>query len=126
MGLRPPRRYRYGRRRLRPEHRRLRPERARRRPEQPRLRPDDARLRLGLTSLVSYTSATVHLEGRSRATSSPVDFNVLNPLNNCGNSASMSQDWALHPTDVDLQTCMVVGEGVQAVRIDPQNGSVAL
>jgi hypothetical protein len=81
---------------------------------------------IGLIPLMSYTSATVYMEGRSVSTDSPVNFQVENPLNSCGNLASMSQDWTLHPTNVDLQMCMVVGGGVQAIRITPQDGTVGL
>jgi hypothetical protein len=68
----------------------------------------------------------VHIEGRSLATSSSVDFDVYNPLNGCGGSASMAQDWTIHAVDVDVSACMVIGAGVQAIRIEPTNGTVAL
>jgi uncharacterized protein (UPF0179 family) len=38
----------------------------------------------------------------------------------------MAHDWTVHVVDVDLQTCMVIGGGVQAVRVEPTNGTLAL
>jgi hypothetical protein len=83
-------------------------------------------LLIGLVSLMNYQSAIVHLEGRSRSTDAPVSFDITNPLNQCGNSGMMSQDWTVHLVDVDLAQCMLVGQGVQAVRVDPQDGTIAL
>jgi hypothetical protein len=83
-------------------------------------------LMIGLTTLISYRDAVVHLEGRSLSTDAPVSFDVTNPLNSCGDVGSMSQDWIVHQVDVDLMQCMVLGGGVQAIRVDPQDGTVAL
>lgn len=83
-------------------------------------------LMLGLVPLISYTGATVELEGRSRATSSPVFFDVTNPLNGCGGSATMNQDWTPDIVHVSLSGCFVVGGAVQAVRVDPTSGTIAL
>ncbi|MBI4954360.1 MAG: hypothetical protein HY908_20215, partial [Myxococcales bacterium] len=76
--------------------------------------------------LVAYDSVTVRLEGRSRATSSPVWFDVYNPLNGCGASASMSHDWTVHAVGVDIGNCMLEGVDFQALRIEPSGGSSAL
>lgn len=86
----------------------------------------ELQLMIGLEELLSYTSMSVRLEGRSKATSLSVQFDVYNPLNNCGTSGSMSQDWTVHVVELDLGTCAVVGAGVQAVRVSPSNGTLAL
>lgn len=88
----------------------------------------ELQLMIGLEELAGYQQAVVHLEGRSRATSSPVFFEVYNPLTGCGptESFSMAQDWTIHAVDVDLGSCMVIGGGVQAVRVSPSSGTIAL
>ena len=86
----------------------------------------ELQLMIGLEELLSYTSISVRLEGRSKATSSSVNFDVYNPLNNCGSSGTMSQDWTVHVVDLDLGSCAVVGAGVQAIRVSPTNGTLAL
>ena len=86
----------------------------------------ELQLMIGLEELVSYTSMSVRLEGRSKATSSSVQFDVYNPLNNCGTTGSMSQDWSVHVVELDLGNCAVIGAGVQAVRVSPTNGTLAL
>ncbi|MBI5533314.1 MAG: hypothetical protein HY898_11395 [Deltaproteobacteria bacterium] len=86
----------------------------------------ELQLMIGLEELVSYTSMSVRLEGRSKATSSSVSFDVYNPLNNCGTTGSMSQDWTVHVVDLDLGSCAIVGAAVQAVRVSPTNGTLAL
>lgn len=84
------------------------------------------RLMLGLDELASYERAEVRVEGRSRATSSSVYFDVYNPLVDCGVSTTTSQDWTVHVLDLDLADCMVVGAGVQAVRVEPTSGTLAM
>ncbi|MCK6548483.1 hypothetical protein L6R52_21735 [Myxococcota bacterium] len=89
----------------------------------------ELQLMIGLEELISYQYAVVHLEGRSRATSSQVTFDVYNPWTSCGDSGlTMAQDWSIHAVDADLGTCYVAGSGggVQAVRVDPTNGTIAL
>jgi len=81
---------------------------------------------LGLASLQSYSYATVCVEGRSVSVSSSVIFDVYNPLNGCGNTASMSHDWTVHAVGIDLGSCMIEGNDFQALRIDPTGGSSAL
>ncbi|HEY3352625.1 MAG TPA: hypothetical protein VGQ83_05220, partial [Polyangia bacterium] len=85
-------------------------------------------LMLGLEELISYQSATVHLEGRSYATSSWVTFDAWNPLNGCGGSGQMDQDWTMDLVDVDLGTCLIAGAGggIEAVRLEPTGGSDAI
>ncbi|MEQ9496102.1 MAG: hypothetical protein RIT81_04565, partial [Deltaproteobacteria bacterium] len=83
-------------------------------------------LMIGLVPLITYTGATVELEGRSRATSSPVFFDVTNPLNGCGASGTMNQDWTPDIVQLDLTGCFIPGGAVQAVRVDPTSGTVAL
>ncbi|MCC6523651.1 MAG: hypothetical protein IT373_13430 [Polyangiaceae bacterium] len=81
---------------------------------------------LGLTTLQSYSHATVCVEGRSISSSSSVTFDVYNPLNGCGASASMSHDWTVHAVGVDIGDCMLEGVDFQALRIEPSGGSSAL
>lgn len=71
---------------------------------------------------------TVRIEGRSRACCSPVRFDVYNPWNNCGITqyAELGQQWDVQVVELDLGSCAVPGQGVQAVRIDPVSGTVAL
>jgi len=83
-------------------------------------------LMIGLQALKSYQKAVVRLEGRGYATSSSAQFDVYNPLNNCGASAKMAHDWSVHGVDVDIGNCMVIGGGTQAVRIKPTVNGLAL
>ncbi|MEM6996485.1 MAG: hypothetical protein AAF721_38630 [Myxococcota bacterium] len=83
-------------------------------------------LMLGLQDLVDYDSASVCVEGRSVSAVASVQFDVYNPLNDCGGSAMMAHDWNMHAEGVDLGTCFVAGGGVQAVRIEASGGSSAL
>jgi hypothetical protein len=86
----------------------------------------ELQLMIGLEELISYDATRVRLEGRSRATASWVYFDVYNPWNNCGTDGHMSQDWTIHVVELDLDQCMVPGQGVQAVRVDPTQGTLAL
>ena len=81
---------------------------------------------LGLSSLQSYSHATVCVEGRSVSASASVIFDAYNPLNNCGASATMAHDWTVHAVGLDLGTCMIAGNGFQALRLEPSGGSSAL
>lgn len=85
-------------------------------------------LMIGLEQMLGYSSARVRLEGRSLATSSTVSFDVYNPLNNCGASGTMSQDWTVHVVELDLGHCLLTGSGagVEAIRVAPTNGTLAL
>jgi hypothetical protein len=86
----------------------------------------ELQLMIGLEELTSYSHATVRLEGRSRATSSSVHYNVVNPINGCTVSGSMSNDWTIHVEELDFGQCLVPGAGLQAVRVDPTSGTLAL
>ncbi|MFO0725857.1 MAG: hypothetical protein U1E65_18885 [Myxococcota bacterium] len=86
----------------------------------------ELQLMIGLEELISYDAAYVHIEGRSRATSSSVDFDVFNPWNGCGSAATFGQQWTVQPANLDLMQCYEIGQGVQAVRVSPTNGTVAL
>jgi hypothetical protein len=86
----------------------------------------ELQLMIGLEELRAYRSMTVRLEGRSRSTSSAVRFDVTNPLTGCGVSGTMSHDWTVHVAEIDLGDCAVVGAGVQAVRVSPHSGTLAL
>lgn len=86
----------------------------------------ELQLMIGLEELLAYSSATVRIEGRSRSTSSSVQFDVYNPWNGCGVSTTLGNQWQVQVVELDLATCFVVGGGVQAVRVSPVNGTVAL
>jgi hypothetical protein len=81
---------------------------------------------IGLGDLISYDHATVCVEGRSYSTSSSVIFDVYNPWNGCGASATMGNDWTVHAVSLDLGSCYIAGNNTQAVRVDPSGGSSAL
>ena len=83
-------------------------------------------LMFGVVRLQSFTRVLVELEGRSRATSSRVLFDVTNPSNGCGGSAMMSQDWTPDIVIVDFTPCLVAGGDLQAIRVDPTSGTIAL
>ncbi len=87
----------------------------------------ELQLMLGFEELIAYSSATVRIEGRSRATSSQVTFDVYNPWNGCGaGGATLGQQWQVQVVELDLADCYEIGQGVQAVRVDPTNGTIAL
>jgi hypothetical protein len=87
----------------------------------------ELQLMIGLEELVSYDSVTVRIEGRSRACCSQVTFDVYNPWNGCGISgAQLGQQWDVQTLELDLGNCLVPGQGVQAIRVDPTSGTVAL
>ena len=81
---------------------------------------------IGLQDLAGYDHATVCVEGRSVSASASVQFDVYNPLNDCGDSTTMAHDWSVHAEGIDLGSCLVPGGGVQAVRIETSGGSGAL
>ncbi|CAN0582106.1 unnamed protein product, partial [Laminaria digitata] len=87
----------------------------------------ELQLMLGLTRLISHSGVTVEMQGRSYACCSPVRFDVFNPATGCGVSqVSMSQSWTPSMVSLDLSGCFVNGSNLQAVRIDPTSGTVAL
>jgi hypothetical protein len=85
----------------------------------------ELQLMFGLEELRSYESMTVRLEGHAYG-SSMLRFDVLNPLNGCGTSGTMSSGWDSEVVELDLGSCAVVGAGVQAVRVDTTSGEMAL
>lgn len=86
----------------------------------------ELQLMLGLEELASYESATVTIHGRARECCSSTRFDVLNPWNGCGTSGTLGQQWEVQIVELDLDACMVPGQGVQAVRVDPTSGALAL
>lgn len=85
----------------------------------------ELQLMIGLEELIGYTSATVRIEGRSRSTSASAAFDVYNPWNGCGVSTTIRHDWQVHVVELDLAQCFEIGQGVQAVRVEP-TGTLAL
>jgi len=82
---------------------------------------------IGLGALQSYSHATVCVEGRSVSATSSVYFDVYNPVNGLGASASMAHDWTIHAVGLDLgSTVMIAGDNFQALRVDPWGGSSSL
>ncbi len=87
----------------------------------------ELQLMFGLVPLIGYVGATVELEGRSRATSSRVLFDIYNPANGCGVAgAEMDQDWTPDVVQLDLTGCFTAGSNLQAVRVEPTSGTIAL
>ncbi len=87
----------------------------------------ELQLMLGLTSLISSTGVTVELEGRSYNCCAPVRFDLFNPATGCGVSGlTMSQSWNPSMVTADLTGCFVPGSNLQAVRLDPVSGTIAL
>ncbi|MBI5510589.1 MAG: hypothetical protein HY903_17670 [Deltaproteobacteria bacterium] len=87
---------------------------------------DRLRIFFGLAGLSTLRGATVTVEGRSRATSAGVDFEVWNPGASAtwGYAGSMSQDWS-----VDIVTgpfAAEPGNDFQAVEISPSGRSCSL
>jgi|GEM_PF-1459532 len=82
---------------------------------------------IGLQDLIAYDRVEVVLSGRSRATSSSATFDVYNPWNGCGVSGvTISNDWTPDVIVMDLADCMDIGQGVQAIRVEPINGQLAV
>lgn len=81
---------------------------------------------IGLGGMTSYTKATVCVEGRSVSATASVQFDVYNPLNNCGATATMAHDWQVHAAALDLGTCLIAGNDFQAIRVEPWGGSATV
>jgi hypothetical protein len=82
------------------------------------------RIMHGLTTLQSYESATVCVEGRSISVGSPVTVDLLNPKYGCGAQIMLSQSWWADPAGAELpQGCLKPGDNFQALQIDPSGGS---
>ncbi|MCY1006610.1 hypothetical protein OV079_13825 [Nannocystis pusilla] len=75
---------------------------------------------------LTYEYATVCVQGRSYSVGSSVTFTVQNQLNKCGATGSMANDWSIHSTGVDLETCIVDNNEFQGLRIFASGGSGAL
>ncbi|MBW1808164.1 MAG: hypothetical protein JRJ87_08220 [Deltaproteobacteria bacterium] len=86
----------------------------------------ELQLMLGFHDLISYDSVTVRIEGRSRNCCARVFFDVYNPLNGLGDSSELGQQWEVQVVELDMGQCFEIGQGVQAVRVDPTSGSIAL
>jgi cysteine-rich repeat protein len=83
------------------------------------------RVYFGLVGL-SYTYATVCVEGRSYSVGSSVQFFVEEAKNKCGDYGSMANDWSVHATGVDMQDCFLPNDSFQAVQVQPSGGSGSL
>ena len=83
-------------------------------------------LRFGLERLAGLSGATVEIEGRSRATSAHVDFEITNPGLECGAEARMSQDWSPDVVRIAFDDCIEPGNDFQAIRVTPTGGSMAI
>jgi len=83
------------------------------------------RVYFGLVGL-SYSYATVCVEGRSYSVGSSVTFLVQEAKTKCGNSGNMANDWVIHATGVDLDECFLAGDDFQAVQVQPTGGSGSL
>ena len=87
---------------------------------------DALQVLIGLEKLKEYSSAVVRVEGRGTATSSSTSFDVYNPLNSIGASASIERDWSIHVVELDLQSALVAGVGLQGIRVQPTTNGIAL
>ena len=83
------------------------------------------RVYFGLVGL-SYSYATVCVEGRSYSVGSSVQFKVQEAKTKCENFGSMANDWSVHATGVDMDECFLSGDDFQAVQVQPTGGSGAL
>jgi hypothetical protein len=81
---------------------------------------------LGPSKLVSYSTTSVRIEGRSASSTTSVFFDVYNPLNMCGTTGSLAHDWSVHLIELNLGSAIVSGEDLQAIRIEPSGGSSSL
>ncbi len=75
---------------------------------------------------LTYTYATVCVEGRSYSVGSSVTFFVQEAKSKCGDYGSMANDWSVHATGVDLQDCFFPNDSFQAVQVQPSSGSGSL
>ena len=67
------------------------------------------------------------IDGQWRPAVSGKTFDVYNPWNGCGvGGVTLGQQWQVQAVDLDLSGCLEIGQGVQAIRVDPTNGTVAL
>ncbi len=83
------------------------------------------RVYFGLAGL-SYTYATVCVEGRSYSVGSQVQFFVMEAKSKCGDDGMMANDWSVHATGVDMQDCFLAGDEFQGVQVQPSGGSGSL
>ena len=83
------------------------------------------RVYFGLVGL-SYSYATVCVEGRSYSVGSSVTFRVQEAKTKCENFGMMANDWSVHATGVDMDECFLAGDDFQAVQVQPSGGSGAL
>jgi hypothetical protein len=93
---------------------------------------NDLQLMIGLPGNVSYDRVLVEVDGDEEAHSGVARYDLYNPLFNCGVFSSFGDDDAQtdgigrHTKVFDLADCLAPGETVQAIRLDPQSGTVAL
>ena len=83
------------------------------------------RVYFGIAGL-SYTYATVCVEGRSYSVGSSVTFFVEEAKTKCGDYGMMANDWTVHATGVDMADCFIQGDEFQAVQVQPSSGSGSL
>ena len=84
---------------------------------------------LGLPSWVSYERVQVEIDGDEEAHSGTCRYDVYNPLINCGlfgDELAVTDGIGRHTRTLDLQDCLIPGESVQAIRVDPQSGVLGL
>ncbi len=89
----------------------------------------ELQLMLGLPSTVSYQTVLVEVDGDEEAHSGVARYDVYNPLIMAGlfsDDAAVTDGIGRHTRVLDLGPCLVPGERVQAIRLDPQTGAVGL
>ena len=90
---------------------------------------NDLQLMLGLPPSVTYERVFVEVDGDEEAHSGVARYDLYNPLFNCGlfsDDATLTDGIGRHTKVFDLEDCLAPGETVQAIRLDPVSGTVAL
>jgi hypothetical protein len=89
----------------------------------------ELQLMLSLPAHVSYARVLVEVDGDETASSGVCRYDVYNPMFGCGlfgDPAAVTDGIRRHTKVFDLQDCLEPGAQVQAIRLDPQSGELAL
>jgi hypothetical protein len=89
----------------------------------------ELQLMLGLPAAVSYDTVLVEVDGDETASAGVTRYDVFNPLVGCGlfsDDAAVTDGIGRHTKVLDIGPCLVPGESVQAIRLDPQAGELGL
>jgi hypothetical protein len=89
----------------------------------------ELQLMLGLPATVDYDTVLVEVDGDETASAGVTRYDVYNPLVGCGlfsDDAAVTDGIGRHTKVLDIGPCLVPGETVQAIRLDPQTGELGL